>query len=235
MSYNTNKLNSKFDEIKNLRYYPWIGNNYFNQKNMRIAFVAESHYYGGTDMKTLQHNKVLWENDKNTTIEVVEEESIKREYYGTKMFPNLHRTIIGNDEFDTIKLWSNLVFFNVVQRPMNYEIKERPQWKDFCDGWEVFIELNKILKPDICVIVGLESSNSFEYIMQENKLQFQPIEKQEKINQCYPRKTAVVINNHLTKLIFIKHSSTYFSWEQWNKYLYNEIPNQMDWLNRIVK
>ena len=37
-----------------------------------------------------------------------------------------------------------------------------------------------------------------------------------------------------TKILFIKHSSQFFSWNKWNEYLKNEIGNQLSWFEERI-
>lgn len=76
----------KFIQIENLKWLPWVGDR-FNSLALdnRMLIVGESHYHDNTPASIEKHNSPTF------TREVVEELAIERWYYGTKIFPNLHR------------------------------------------------------------------------------------------------------------------------------------------------
>ena len=58
--------------------------------------------------------------------------------------------------------------------------------EDFRNGWDVFPEVVKILKPDYCLFIGLIASYSFNIKMKEKGLSYEPVSWMEKINGACP-------------------------------------------------
>lgn len=211
-------------KISNLKWYPFIGKQYENGvANKKILFVGESHYHENNEQSIAKHN-----NPEFTKI-IVNELAIQKQYWSIKMFSNLHRTIIGNDNFDSEKLWNSIAFYNFVQRAMVTN-KERPTESDLLLGWEVFFEVVEILKPDVCIFIGTGSSNFLKEFVTKNRkdIIINEFKWLKKISRTYPRKVKLVYNKRYIELHFIQHTSQYFSWLKWHQYLKNELPDELE-------
>ena len=56
----------------------------------------------------------------------------------------------------------------------------------------------------------------------------------EKLNDAYPKKTSIRLDSkNNINIIFIKHSSCYFSPGKWHDFLKQQIPEAIEWLNRV--
>jgi hypothetical protein len=92
-------LNEQFDKIKNIKWYPWVGINYFNLAlKKRIFVLGESSRYGvGNEENTIEKY-----NDKYYINHHIED-AISSAYkeYGSKLLTNMHRTLLGSDELNT--------------------------------------------------------------------------------------------------------------------------------------
>ncbi len=97
----------------------------------------------------------------------------------------------------------------------------RPTKDDYQNAWQTFIEIHKILEPDICIFLGTKSADYFDKIMKTNNIDHQKVSWKKKIGNSYPKIAKI---NNKTKLIFIRHPSQYFSWKKWNEFLNSEIP-----------
>ena len=49
------------------------------------------------------------------------------------------------------------------------------------------------------------------------------IQEDFKINNTYPRTCKLTIDNFDIDIIFLKHSSKYYSWEKWHEYISSKI------------
>ena len=53
-----------------------------------------------------------------------------------------------------------------------------------------------------------------------------------KINRTHPRKGNIVLSEaYALDLYFIHHTSQYYSPDQWNEFLKQQLPDAMEWLN----
>ena len=212
-------------KVENLKWIPWVGHEYssLDSKN-RLLIIGESHYHDNTMESIEKHNVPTF------TREVIEELAIDRNYYGTKIFPNLHRALFRNDEFDSSVFWNLISFYNFIQKPMDTN-KGRPNYDDFHKSWYPFLEIIKIIKPNICLFIGTSAANSLENAISTTDYKTDGVVWEDFISNAYA-KSAIIkdINGIETKLIFIRHTSQMFSWRNWNGYLTKKIPNELAWL-----
>jgi hypothetical protein len=208
-------LNQKIAEIKNLTWMPYIGDDYEKAPtNKKILIIGESHYGQGADIM-----------NPNFTNEIIRDMAINRNYDGIKIFLNLHLALFGNDNFNTQKFYTNVSFYNFVQRPMSLSI-ERPSPQDYVDGWGSFFNLIEVLKPSCCLFIGV---TAFNYFSDVPNFVAQDI-GHSKVDSVWPRKKILTSGQYSLPCYFIKHTSKFFSWPSWNEYLKNNIGEQLSWL-----
>jgi hypothetical protein len=217
-------------KIPKLKWYPFIGKDYENGvSEKKILLVGESHYHENNEQSISKHDRPEF------TKIVINELAIQRRYWSTKMFSNLHRTLIGNDIFDSAKLWNSLAFYNFVQRPMETN-KGRPTESDLMSGWEVFFKVVEVLNPDVCIFIGTGSSNFLIEYVNKNRtdIKINEFKWLKKIGRTYPRKAKLELNNREILLHFIQHTSQYYSWPKWHEHLKNEIPTELNYWREIT-
>jgi len=210
-------LNSKFDKIKTLTWYPYTGLNYESQTDAKFLLVGESHY--AQDSKGNYSAKKYQEmiQNKLETIDVLHQ-AIKNNGEW-KFFKNTHKAIIGENLFDIKHFWSNVAFMNFIQKPMKTNLG-RPNSKDYEDGWINFIETLKVLQPSHCIFLGSGAANHLSKIIKQSaNLSYEITLNHKKIGAYYGKKVSLTIDNHTTNITFIKHPSSYFKWKLWYDYL----------------
>lgn len=216
----------QFLQVKNLKWLPWVGDR-FNSISIdnKLLIVGESHYHDNTPDSIEKHNSPTF------TREVIEELAIERRYYGTKIFPNLHRALFRNDEFDSPTFWNLVSFYNFIQRPMETS-KGRPSYDDFYNSWFPFLEIIQLLKPKTCLFIGTSAANSLAHAVQGTEFSTDGVKWEDYIRNAYA-KIAVLKDKdkNETQLIFIRHTSQMFSWSSWNEYLQKKIPNELIWFD----
>jgi hypothetical protein len=223
------KMNSELDStlttINGLTWLPWIGDQYWNvDHENRMFIVGESHYHKNTP------NDVESVKSPTFTREVIADSGIDRNYYDIKMFPNFHRAIFGNDIFNAEGFWNLVSFYNFIQRPMA-TTQGRPSNIDFFNGWKVFFEIVKVLKPKTCLFIGTTAANSLTNAIQGTDFSTDGVKWDEYISNAYAKSATIKDkDNNEIKIIFIRHTSQMFSWSQWNDYLIRTIPNELAWL-----
>jgi len=214
---NLKKIDARLSTIKELKWLPWIGDLYFQSVSEKKGFliVGESHYHD----KTLQ--SIQKHNDVNFTREVIEELAIDKFYYGTKIFPNLHRALFQNDEFDSEIFWNLIAYYNFIQHPMETK-KDRPSYKDYYAGWKTFFEVIKILQPSACLFIGTTSADSLSHAIVDSSFTMNGLIWGEYISNAYAKNSTLMDKEgNEVKLIFIRHTSQMFSWKLWNEHLRN--------------
>lgn len=219
----------KMIELKTLKWFPFIGEKYFDEDtiNNRMLVVGESHYNDGTE------KSILKVNDEDWTIDMIKQDAMGFDPWPTKIMPNFHKAMFREDEFSKEEFWNLVSFYNFIQTPMN-TIKERPT-EYFGKGWNTFFDLIKITKPKICVFIGVSASDYLESAIQNTEWISDKLKNGKPINGTYGRSVVLKdTDNNEIKLIFIKHTSMFFSWISWNNYLKNEIGDQLTWFEKGI-
>lgn len=220
----------QFTQTENLKWLPWTGDNFSSlSHDNKLLIVGESHYHDNTTDSIEKHNSPTF------TREVIEELAIERCYYGTKIFPNLHRALFGNDDFDSSTFWNLVSFYNFIQRPMETN-KGRPSYDDFYDSWFPFLEIIKILRPKICLFIGTSAAYSLAHALQSTEFKTNDVEWEDYISNAYAKTATIIdIEGNETKLIFIRHTSQMFSWTKWHEYLQKKMPNELIWFSKQLE
>jgi len=223
-------IDKQLHEITTLKWLPWIGNQYTSiPKKHRLFIIGESHYHDKSAKSIERHNIQTF------TREVIEDMAIGRNYYNTKIFQNIHKTLFGNDKFNSENFWNLVSFSNIIQRPMETN-NGRPTYNDYYLGWLTFFETLKFIKPSSCIFVGVGASNSLKKAISNSTYSLKSFVKEEKISTTYPRKAIISTpNGDKINLIFIQHVSKYFSCSKWNIYLQKSMNNELTWLQENSK
>lgn len=205
-----------------LRWYPWVGKNY---DRTRVLVVGESHYANS------EEKLERYLANKESTINVIKDLIGGAQWaQDNRTFNNFSKAIVGDAVCIQEVLWNNLAYYNFVQRPMNYTYpnREKPTKQDFAEGCETFKQVISILKPSICIFIGVNASwpviGSFEgknincsYAVDGklNGINLRPVAK---VNMPYGQ----------TRLVFTKHSSHHYVWKDWHRYLNTVIQNEIN-------
>jgi hypothetical protein len=214
---NTNKYNSEFDKIKSLSWYPWIGTSYENNTDSKFLIIGESHYVINQDDKFNQEkfDKVI--KNKRTTQLVVEEAIECNGRY--KFFINASKALMGDASYEFSKLWSKVAFYNFIQIPMVTQ-KGRPKTEDFLKGWETYFEIIKVIKPTHCIFLGSSSAGTFKkFVSKQMNIEYEDVNYHMKFGRYWGKKGSITIDGFKTNITFIKHPSSFFTWQDWYSYL----------------
>ena len=211
------ELNTLITEGK-LKWLPWIGKNY-DSADQKILIVGESHYTG-TD-----ENSIKKHQSKDYTRIVVDELALK---YLTKdkrsgtLFRNLNLALLGTESKKTEirkTYWDKVCFYNFVQEEMK-TIQKRPSKEQLNDGWKSFVELMKILKPTKVLFIGSKVCDEYSHSLENLKVIHTPIKVSNKLTSRQVHRTSKIsINENEISLHFIKHTSSFFSWNKWHNIL----------------
>lgn len=221
-------------KIENLTWLPWIGCDYPNARK-KILIVGESNYYKTNDPNNIGSKPDYIKENILYQREVIHECPIRDQWSNLTLY-NIYRVLANSYNIDngiSQTIWHNISFYNFVQRLMNYTDKERPNFRDFFLGWNVFMDVIKIIKPDFCIFVGVSASNTFEYAMDCLGVKHSNVEW---LNGqgAYGRKMDLQINDRKLPIVAIKHAGSYFTWTFWNNFL-NEYANEaMTYINSLI-
>ena len=221
----TTDFDAEFVKITGLSWLPWVGKNYMDCK---ILIIGESHYTPTNNPDLVQQEKQEYLDDNLSTRKVMAQYPLWGYEAGWEnnagrrnnpTFDMLFRLLISdalltgeNTHSRRVKLCSNFAFMNMIQRamwnpPPNTGLpKERPNDADRKIGWDIVIEILRILSPNLCIFAGSDASRFFEYHM--NRLHVKYSEwtySDEKIGNTYPKKAIVEIGGKKIPLKFIRH------------------------------
>lgn len=208
----TNTFEELFKEVEGLTWFPWVGSNYNENK---LLLVGESHY-----AKDKGKNDFFLTN-KNATVGTIED-VIKGVTW--KLFSNTQHALLGTEKVDKGALWSNLAFYNFIQRPMQ-TTKGRPTPNDYIEGWKVFFELLEIIKPTHCIFLGSSGAKYLWSLIEKNdngvfiKNKCSLEQRDRKIGRFLGKVAHLEFEDVSTDITFIRHPSAFFKKEEWHSYL----------------
>lgn len=211
----TDSKNKELNQIKNLKWLPWVGKSFENNQR-RLLIIGESHYAQGNDFDSFKKDLDLV-NEPNFTKNSIQQTQIEK-HYQLKPIDNLLKALYPNDNINVEKFWENVAFYNFIQRPM-HGIEDRPTNQDFDLGWDVFSEIIKVLQPTDCIFIGVKAAESVERMMdtlkvkRENRIYF------EKIGGVIPAGIRIFNPNQPIDISFIRHSSAHFSPPNWHPFI----------------
>ncbi len=215
----------ELDKIENLKWYPWVGENYLElPKEQRILILGESSRWGNT----AENTKEKYDNPCYPDEQI--KEAINNDVSYSKFLTGIHNSFkINNEAKGTF--WNKVAYINFIQRVMDWSNgkDEKPNDNDKNDAWLVLFDLLPIIKPAYCVFFG----NSAQSILKKNTEKHTVEHKgmshpNSKINGVWPNVVDLTSKDGTkTKIILIKHPSHYngghFEPETWYKYLSNHI------------
>ncbi|WP_027376204.1 hypothetical protein [Kaistella palustris] len=207
--------------IPNLSWLPWIGSNYFKNTS-RLLIIGESQYAKGETAAAFQEDLARVNGIDFTRNSVLQTQI--QNHYKHPALDNLLKALVGNASIGKEKLWKEIAFYNFVQRVMDYSSfngkkTEQPTIADFDEGWKVFVEVVKILKPTDCIFIGVSAAMPFERMMDRLNIKRTDRTAHAKIGNTTPMSASIEIEGHTTKISFVRHSSAYFSAEEWTPFL----------------
>jgi hypothetical protein len=210
-------------------YLPWIGKDYSESKSAKgmknkVFFVAESHY--GSN-KNWDYCDYAYIRVAEFVLDTMDKNSTYKSFFDTiDPFKQMDITLPEKKK----RVFSNVVFTNICQRCMR-DIKDRPTETDFINGWQTWFEAAKLLKPTLCLCDGVTSAAYFNKAMEQIqkveaekngiKFSYKQCNQGEIINKVKVRRAFVIIGAHPIEIIWMRHTSSYFSPLKWRDYLDN--------------
>jgi hypothetical protein len=217
---NTSSLvyDESLNRIEGLTWLPWVGRNHESRSPAdKLLIVLETHYSNEEEEERLAAAREYLKQ-RQYTRDVVQECCVDQDWANPTL-DNMHRLFGRGGHINRESFWSDMCFYNFVQRPMDYTRRERPLFSDFELGWKVFPEIAKVLRPAHCLFIGVEASNYFHYCMEQAHAKFEGAHRTEQVGRTWGRFATVDIEGTTVRLDFVQHSGSYFSYEKWHDYL----------------
>ena len=208
-------LDDKFVEIESLKWLPFIGQNYFQQKT-RTLVVGESHYLPINEDEEF-YNDVSW------TRKFILKEGLQIKPWNLSDTKNnlvreVEKTLIGEIRSE---LWNDLSYFNLIQRLLpSIKGQDRPTSEDFVNGLLTFKEIVGFLNPDRIIFCGVKAGKFFKEKLEDKNFLIQEYKfGKTKINGAYPKSFKFNINNKECLCYFIKHPSSFYTSNHWREFI----------------
>ncbi len=211
-------MNEEFNSIDGLYYYPWIGNKF----NGKLLIVGDSFYDDGDD----------WMWDKNAPSLMVKNQGLNSTEFPSRRLFNVIEKLIFKREInyeERENFWNNSAYWNLAQRPMKSRV-ERPNDCDLDLGWNAFLKLIEILKPQMVLKLAIHGSGYFGHVLRvNNSWDFDP-------DKFYEKPLCVDLERHgiKVKLLAINHptGSIGFKIETWSEIISSNFPSLTDLIKK---
>jgi hypothetical protein len=229
----TTHHDNAFRDIQALVWLPWVGHHFLGRPlQKRLLVVGESNYVRPQTPEQLEILRKQRLEDLHYTRDVVSECLINEEWRN-KTLDTLPQLLFKTTKIDRCRLWGDSAFYNLIQRPVNYNQegqRERPTEDDFVAGWRVFLAVVRIIQPSHCLFIGVSAANTFDHSMANQNISFNEVSYAPSVDGIKPRVAKIEIAGMTTKLIFVHHLCRCKALDQWHDYLQNQHADFMNWI-----
>lgn len=207
--------------IKDMKYLPWIGVNYF-QQDRRILVIGESIYNYNTDTSTdAKQAEILRRLNHMYQVRAIVKEHGLNFLCGEHGVPDKKKSPVKNfgkiyynkpylTDDEKLAIWKNIAFHEFIQTPLiSRNDRQDVNKKNVQLGFEVIKEMIKILGPDYIIFSGV---SCLEHLKDNLDITIAKIKNKEKVS---PREGFIKQNKLQIPFIAVKHFS-YFSYSLHN-------------------
>jgi hypothetical protein len=208
-------LDEEFNKIDSLKWLPFIGEQYFDQKN-KTLIIGESHYVPVDEAPEFYNNET-W------TRQFILKEGLQVKPWNqgeskNNLVREIEKTLEGqlNNEF-----WQKIAYFNLIQRLLpSIKGQDRPTYEDIKNGLNTFKQIVSLFEPDRIIFCGTEAAKHFQNLLNDDEFQVEKFRFPEsKINGAYPKSFELLFSGKKRICYFIKHPSMFYSSEQWREFI----------------
>lgn len=229
MAISDKQFDSQFDKVANLVRYPWVGNDY-TSASKRVLIMGDSHYtIDGNTKEFCQEEYDRCITDKEYTREIIGCE-IKNP--GSWSFHKyLEKTFLDEANMNVEAFWNKVASYNFIQEPMK-SIHEEPSHDDYETAWKCFADVVQIIKPDICIFIGLRNKEGIN-ILDEKKVKHSIRFFDTKVNNSWPMVGDLQFEDgYKLPFYMIHHTAQYYGPQEWHDFLNKEIPEVVSFLGK---
>lgn len=225
MAISDKQFDAQFDKVTNLVHYPWIGSGYASAPK-RVLIMGHSHYAkDGKEFSQEEYDRNI--SNKEYTRGII---SCAIEKGGWNFHKNLQKTFLYED-MKAHDFWSKIASYNFIQEPMKEVIANASQsCNEF--AWKCFADVVQIIKPDICIFVGLKYDKGMNALDGENIKHFIK-DFDIIINRSKPKFGELQFKDgYKLPFYMIHHTSMLYSPQLWHDFLNKEIPEVVSFLDK---
>ena len=214
------QFDSQFDKVANLTHYPWIGSGYASAPK-RVLIMGDSHYT--IDEKTKEFCQEEYDrciSDKEYTRGIIGCEIGSPGSWSFHKY--LEKTFLDEANMNVEAFWNKVASYNFIQEPMK-SINEKPSHADYETAWKCFADVIQIIKPNICIFIGLRNKKGIN-ILDEINLKHSIREFDTKVNNSWPIVGDLQFEDgYKLPFYMIHHTSRFYSPQLWHDFLNKEI------------
>lgn len=211
-------LDNFFDvdfDAKNMTWLPWVGSKY-REAECRTIILGESVYDYGN-------------GDKSVRDRIIKKDSLRRRQMTHGILATVKSRYLRNFERavflkkyptqeERALLWSQVIYHNLVLRLLP-SVNYRPKLEDYTAGWQVFLDLVKMVEAKRCIVYGLEPLKieallavlPHDMVLERKRFSV--------IGRNKPLALSLQLDGHKVNLLFMRHPSAFFQWEKWGAFL----------------
>lgn len=136
-------IKNKFNETE-VHFYPWIGDQYFSNGNLKKLILGESHYGGSPEIV-----------EQELTFRCIDE--VQSNTWRNSFFTRVKNICIPLDStIDHGNFWKHVAYYNFVQQIVGAKARVRPTDEMWKKSATAFLEVCNKLEPEIVIILGSE-------------------------------------------------------------------------------
>ena len=223
------QFDSQFDKVANLTHYPWIGSGYASVPK-RVLIMGDSHYT--IDEKTKEFCQEEYDrciSDKEYTRGIIGCEIGTPGSWSFHKY--LEKTFLDEANMNVEAFWNKVASYNFIQEPMK-SIHEEPSHADYETAWKCFANVAQIIKPNICIFVGLRNKEGID-IFDEINVKHSIRYFDTKVNNSWPMVGDLQFEDgYKLPFYMIHHTAQYYSPQEWYDFLNKEIPEVVSFLGK---
>ena len=210
-------------------HYPWIGSGYASAPK-RVLIMGDSHYtiYWNTkEFCQEEYDRCI--SDKEYTRGII---GCEIGTPGSWPFHKyLEKTFLDEANMNVEAFWTKVASYNFIQEPMK-SIHEEPSHADYETAWKCFANVAQIIKPNICIFVGLRNKEGID-ILDEINVKHSIRYFDTKVNNSWPMVGDLQFEDgYKLPFYMIHHTAQYYSPQEWYDFLNKEIPEVVSFLGK---
>lgn len=200
-----------FETRKSLPWWPWVGSQ-FARSPTKTMILGESIYEWKGEKRTSFQERYA----RTTGLRETHNNHALKFGRNSPYVRNLERAIFAactpKDE-QKRALWTSVVYHNLVLSPMR-GIEERPDHRQFVEGWSEVLDLCGPLGIEQILIYGVASRHALLEVVRNKGLSCDII-RETQVGRCAARSGVINTGGSQIKFLFIRHPSKFFSWKRW--------------------
>lgn len=229
MAISDKQFDSQFDKVANLTHYPWIGSGYASAPK-RVLIMGDSHYtIDGNTKEFCQEEYDRCISDKEYTRGII---GCEIGTPGSWPFHKyLEKTFLDEANMNVETFWTKVASYNFIQEPMK-SIHEEPSHADYETAWKCFANVAQIIKPNICIFVGLRNNEGID-ILDEINVKHSIRYFDTNVDNSWPMVGDLQFEDgYKLPFYMIHHTAQYYSPQEWYDFLNKEIPEVVSFLGK---